>query len=168
MTKRTRQGDGGDTLIQARPTMYRGTKMRSRLEADFAERFLDRHNPGEWLYEPMCFAGQGGQYLPDFVVNGVYIEVKPPVSAPCQGMPHDRGIDTSDVDAWLQRMEIIWESDSGAPLYLALWPYGGPQTGAFCAAGDDHVWWWFRDGEWSLWPGRGQFEAVKRSRGRAE
>ena len=67
------------TEIKARTTMYKGIKMRSRLEADFAA-FLDQSD-ADWDYEPFCFAGPDGQWLPDFLVilNGhrIYIEVKP-------------------------------------------------------------------------------------------
>jgi hypothetical protein len=66
--------------LKARPTMYRGIQMRSRLEAKFAAR-LD-HIGVTWEYEPMCFADESGQYLPDFMIDlagepNIYIEVKP-------------------------------------------------------------------------------------------
>lgn len=69
-----------------RPTTYKGIKMRSRLEAGFAQ-WLDKWN-FNWEYEPECFAHERGQYLPDFllrsvwVIDGprdVYVEVKPKV-----------------------------------------------------------------------------------------
>lgn len=76
------------TRIPARPTIYNGIQMRSRLEAGFAA-WLDRQNL-EWQYEPQTFATQRGQYLPDFFVSNlpiligetvrwvpVYIELKP-------------------------------------------------------------------------------------------
>lgn len=53
--------------MKARPTTYSGIKMRSRLEALFAEE-LDQWGIG-WTYEPECFAGPGGQYLPDFKLD---------------------------------------------------------------------------------------------------
>jgi hypothetical protein len=57
------------TEIKARPTIYKGIQMRSRLEADYAPH-LDTpapgwiHEPGQvfepdWDYEPECFAGPG-------------------------------------------------------------------------------------------------------------
>ena len=69
------------TKIQPRPTIYKGIKMRSRLEARFAAG-LDLIG-ADWEYEPHCFASEHGQYLPDFKVAGPwadwYIEVKPNV-----------------------------------------------------------------------------------------
>lgn len=54
--------------ILARPTTYNGIKMRSRLEAGFAQ-WLDRMQL-PWVYEPECFADQEyGQWLPDFAVT---------------------------------------------------------------------------------------------------
>jgi len=72
--------------IKARPTIYNGIKMRSRLEAGFAA-WLDRHH-FEWEYEPYALATEDGQYLPDFVIHNVFaawrsepvtvfVEVKP-------------------------------------------------------------------------------------------
>lgn len=62
----------------ARPTVYKGTQMRSRMEAAWAGA-LDLHGDKEWVYEPQCFASEEGQYLPDFVVKELhaYVEVKP-------------------------------------------------------------------------------------------
>lgn len=75
--------------MKARPTVYNGVKMRSRLEAGFAQ-WLDELGHG-WKYEPECLAQPTlGQYLPDFVITNVldlwadkirdvYVEVKPGV-----------------------------------------------------------------------------------------
>lgn len=67
---------------KARPTSYAGVMMRSRLEAAFAQ-FLDARK-WNWEYEPLCFAGPDGQYLPDFRIlfdekpdSGIYVEIKP-------------------------------------------------------------------------------------------
>ena len=59
--------------------------MRSRLEADFAAN-LDRQGIS-WVYEPVCYASRGGQYLPDFQItkwksgeppgSPTFVEVKP-------------------------------------------------------------------------------------------
>lgn len=75
----------GTSLHPARPTVYKGIQMRSRLEAGYAA-WLDRWH-FDWEYEPCAFAHpELGQYLPDFllrnVVNltsasNVYVEVKP-------------------------------------------------------------------------------------------
>ena len=50
--------------IPARRTVYKGIEMRYRLEADYASA-LDRDDQ-PWKYEPKCFAGPDGQWLPDF------------------------------------------------------------------------------------------------------
>lgn len=74
----------------ARPTIYNGIQMRSRLEAGYAA-WLDKWK-FDWAYEPSAFATEHGQYLPDFRLNDVpvadpgaerfipqtvYVEVKP-------------------------------------------------------------------------------------------
>lgn len=71
-------------MIKARPTVYAGVMMRSRLEASFAQ-YLDK-NRWNWEYEPLCFAGPAGQYLPDFRIlfddqpgSGIYVELKPTI-----------------------------------------------------------------------------------------
>lgn len=69
--------------LTPRPTTYSGVKMRSRLEAAWAEQF-DAFG-WDWEYEPECFAAAAaGQYLPDFRVtipgsnaDPLYVEVKP-------------------------------------------------------------------------------------------
>lgn len=100
-------------MIKARPTIYKGIHMRSRLEARFAG-FLDE-SKFRWQYEPRCFAGSGGQYLPDFLLHhvlvgldgappahrSVYVEVKPTFDLA-------RGV--------IDRMRVIWESDPAALL----------------------------------------------------
>jgi hypothetical protein len=72
------------TTMKARPTTYKGIKMRSRLEAGLAQ-WLDQWH-FDWEYEPECFASPSGQYLPDFLLRDVqiqgeardlYIECKP-------------------------------------------------------------------------------------------
>lgn len=101
------------TALQARPTMYRGVQMRSRMEAEHAA-WLDAKGGGtmpsliDWRYEPMCFASGAGQYLPDFMLifdyGHIYEEVKPVVE---------------DFDAIAGRMEIVWESEPSAILKLS-------------------------------------------------
>ena len=49
----------------ARPTNYRGTPMRSRLEATYAQ-VCDQLGIA-WSYEPGALASEIGQWLPDFV-----------------------------------------------------------------------------------------------------
>lgn len=93
------------STLKARPTVYNGIQMRSRLEARWAA-VLDR-DWGRWAYEPRAYATQGGQYLPDFEILDaglpVFMEVRPTI---------DRGW-----SATLQ-MEIIWASLPDAMLYV--------------------------------------------------
>jgi hypothetical protein len=115
------------TRRRARPTMYKGVKMRSRLEASFAAA-LDRDGC-KWTYEPHCFADETGQYLPDFLLDcgdggRYYIEVKPP------------SISEEELAAALKRMEIIWASEPNAGLALHLWGSGR----YYCAAGRFFGW----------------------------
>jgi hypothetical protein len=89
--------------------------MRSRLEADFAQ-FLDTwSNPGDWAYEPQCFAGQSGQYLPDFGIG------EPPAAQYVEVKPRDWH---GDINGLLRNMTVIWESEPQAQLHLFLWSYG--------------------------------------------
>lgn len=54
--------------LKARPTTYKGVRMRSRLEAGFAA-WLDDAGV-EWQYEPECYsAPELGQWLPDFLIS---------------------------------------------------------------------------------------------------
>jgi hypothetical protein len=106
-------------VMDARPTIYNGIRMRSRLEASFAQ-WLDFLGV-EWRYEGDAFADRTGQYLPDFTVpkvgcnfDGVHdvgtlvIDVK----------PHEHGaIDT------FERMRRVWSSIPSAVLVVA-WPKG--------------------------------------------
>ena len=99
----------GKPYLQARPTVYRGIQMRSRLEATWAA-WLDELGTWRWEYEPCCFADGGAQYLPDFRLYGegdgepTYLEVK--------------GLIT-DLDAEMARMEVILASEPLAALWLA-------------------------------------------------
>jgi hypothetical protein len=107
-----------------RPTLYRGVRMRSRLEATVAEWF-DDHDLA-WGYEGDAYAAPGGQYLPDFRLSKVmvegeplelFIEVKPPA---LEG--HDPGF----IGRTLTGMQGIWASDPAARLMLvggAIDPY---------------------------------------------
>lgn len=76
------------TDLKARPTVYNGIRMRSRLEAGFAS-WLDKMHI-TWAYEVEALSAPGiGQWLPDFVievaadrddgVNVFYVDVKPKV-----------------------------------------------------------------------------------------
>ena len=62
-------------MIKAIQTRYKGYHFRSRLEARWAV-FFDALGL-EWEYEPEGFdLGEAGWYLPDFKVEGRYIEIK--------------------------------------------------------------------------------------------
>ena len=76
-TEREQQPASGE--ISARPTLYRGIRFRSELEAGWA-RTLD-HLSTEWEYERhACKLPSGAHYLPDFWLPAVrtFIEVKGP------------------------------------------------------------------------------------------
>jgi hypothetical protein len=114
------------TQIKARPTLYKGIQMRSRLEADYAA-YLDRTG-GDWDYEPECFAGPRGQWLPDFRRNfpetgGTYVEyvevkpLKPLMDAMETG-------NYEPIENILQRMTQAWWSNRDAILVLDFWEYG--------------------------------------------
>lgn len=129
------------TPLAARPTIYKGIEMRSRLEARWAAAFdaeLEEERLGglpgcEWEYEPFCFAGAGGQYLPDFRVRGCmggvrYYDVKGKISDP---LP------------FMERMEIILESEPDAELHLIEgppWGWDGDYTMAMASDGCHHYW----------------------------
>lgn len=127
-------GNAAGQRIQARPTMYRGISMRSRLEATAAG-LLDEMGI-EWRYEPQCFADGTAQYLPDFQLwAGAshltwYLEVKPEVIWETWPAPPD-----SELALALTRMEVIRGSDPGA--ILMLWM---PNT--TCSCGGRLVWHW--------------------------
>lgn len=158
--KTTRRRARETTEIKARPTMYCGIRMRSRLEADFAG-FLDRAE-AEWEYEPTCFAGPGGQWLPDFgakMPDGphVYFEIKP------------ESFTRDEVDPVLEQMSVAWLTEPTAVLQLVIWRYGNP-LGNLSVMGfprededDDDMTWWVADGaaddNMHPWPGMGQFRA---------
>lgn len=95
------------TFTRGRPTTYKGITMRSRLEASFAA-WLDVHH-FLWKYEPLCFADETGQYLPDFYVtrgaDRAFCEVKPP---------------RADTGAALHRMHVIRSSTPTAILNVVV------------------------------------------------
>lgn len=143
--------------IQARPTMYKGIRMRSRLEADYAAS-LDREGV-EWEYEPVVFAGPDGQWLPDFGLNGeshAYIEVKPASQLDIlDGEVYGDRLER--IDGILRRMSVAWLTDPQAMLILDFWQYGDQQPVAHICG---------RPGVWTcggrfpfavLWPGMGQW-----------
>lgn len=94
--------------IPARPTTYNGVKMRSRLEAAWAEQFDSMG--WAWKYEPECFATADGQYLPDFLVSipgyadHVYVEVKPHHWISHEG---NGCTDIYDIDSWNAAVDAV-------------------------------------------------------------
>ena len=68
---------GGDTTVEAQPTVYRGTAFRSALEASWAAT-LDSLGI-TWEYEPETITlPSGTRYIPDFRLPdiGTWLEVK--------------------------------------------------------------------------------------------
>lgn len=120
------QGTPGSSDRQpSRPTVYKSIRMRSRLEADYAGQ-LDRSGL-KWEYEPQCFAGPSGQWLPDFAVDTQYrIELKP------AGLLEHHYKD-GKIDRLLRQMSITWDSDPSLWLALIYWEYGaGARTEIQC------------------------------------
>lgn len=95
----------------ARPTVYNGIQMRSRLEATFAG-FLDEVG-FEWAYEPRAYGSGRAQYLPDFEIrfggiDPIYVEVKGPLGT------------STELAAIVDRMGIILASEPEARLVLII------------------------------------------------
>lgn len=102
-------------VTQARPTIYRGTQMRSRTEAKAAAAY-DRAGL-TWLYEPLCYANAQAQYLPDFVIADRVTVVGSMIVDYWAGQSfweikwrHDEAEDA------LSRMAVIWDGSVKAPL----------------------------------------------------
>lgn len=152
--------------IPARPTLYKGIRMRSRLEADYAAH-LDETGEA-WEYEPECFASDQGQWLPDFRVGSYRIltEVKPAGALPAE---HGAGGSAYEkyVDAHLERMTVAWASDPDACLQLVYWRYGGPAELIVYSVGRRHPWFACTTTDASrpalLWTGMGQMEMLYRA-----
>src|ERR1022692_3298622 len=98
-------------FLTARQTSYKGILRRSRLEASGAAQFDRDEAEGKilsWDYEPLCFANETDQYLPDFralhPLNGyIYVEVKPSDTPP---------------EKWQKKMEVILDSEPQGLLIL--------------------------------------------------
>jgi len=118
------------TTWKARPTTYRGIRMRSRLEAKVAQ-WLDE-SEATWEYEPRAYADEHGQYLPDFEVrlpgddawSHVFIEAKPTLEQALKA---------------LERVQIIWSSLPRVALMV--W---SDDCGIFLAFGSRDRKWTFR------------------------
>lgn len=146
--------------IPARPTVYKGIKMRSRLEADYAAA-LDRD--GEpWEYEPTCFGGPEGQWLPDFRIghSGTYVEVKPAYLM--AGDMEELGDAYDRVDKILRQMSAAWLSDPDASLMLVFRTYGLDQVESplsILGSPNPTIWLAYTPSTADLpllWPGMGQ------------
>lgn len=162
------------TQIKARPTLYKGIQMRSRLEADYAAD-LDKQGY-RWAYEPECFASETGQWLPDFGCTfmdhgplAIFDEVKPaePLMRLLGDIPSLRACAHFEhVDALLRRMEIAWTSRPDAMLRLMFWQYGSdrPFLSVFSLRQDGL---WFAEFGIQpfplLWPGMGQHRNARAS-----
>jgi hypothetical protein len=99
-----------DNQFRPRATVYKGVRMRSRLEASVAA-FLDREDL-PWTYEPSAFADERGQYLPDFRVGGLTVEL--PLYVDVKG----RALDDDELAATFDLMATIWASEAAV---LAIW-----------------------------------------------
>ena len=156
------------TPIPARATLYKGIQMRSRLEADYASA-LDRDGC-PWKYEPTCFAGPDGQWLPDFRLDDshTYVELKPAYLI--EWDTRDLEDVYERVDAILRQMTVAWLSEPEAHLQLVFWSYGLEQVQAPLAiAGNSGapVWYAYTPSTSDvplLWPGMGQTDALADAR----
>lgn len=131
---------------KARPTVYKGVQMRSRLEAGFAA-WLDRYH-FDWEYEPRAFASEEGQYLPDFQLSNVFVswlenpatvfvEVKPSAFLADPGYPSTQEADEAfdvDLETLNANGRILAESEPGAVYVLAQ-----PGHGLYLIEWDDQV-----------------------------
>ena len=94
-----------------RPTEYDGMRFRSRLEADYA-RALDMSGQA-WEYEPCTFrAGPGRVWVPDFLVNGTYTELK------------NQDLSADETAAQLRRIAVAFAAEPGAVVRLVVWRAG--------------------------------------------
>lgn len=108
-----------------RPTVYRGHRMRSRLEAGFAA-WLDQWQ-FDWEYEPCAFGHpEHGQYLPDFLLKNVpttwrgrinlYVEVKPGSHWPDE-VAGDISVETPYDRASINANIVVFNEPSAALAY---------------------------------------------------
>jgi hypothetical protein len=154
--------------IKARPTVYKGIQMRSRLEADYAG-CLDRAG-SRWAYEPECFASESGQWLPDFGYDwGPFdssepfanlSEVKP--AQPLMALGRDRGAWIDHVDGFLTRISVARASRPNATLELVFWEYGAsvPYLVLYSYSGQPWIA-MYRNSPELLWPGMGQYQRLR-------
>lgn len=153
--------------MNGRPTTYKGIKMRSRLEADYA-RHLDQTG-AEWDYEPVCFADETGQWLPDFRSGRFLIEVKPASLLKARGGETDWGV-IRRIDEILARVEIAWASEPDAKVNVVFWTYGADVAPFKIVGSYSSPWLTVCEGIpfMCLWQGRAQREIVDRGLGGSE
>jgi hypothetical protein len=148
--------------IPARPTIYNGIQMRSRLEAGYAA-WLDQWN-FDWTYEPNAFASERGQYLPDFRLDAVrcswladpatvYVEVKPPT---IWGDDGDGGLTPAFVKQ-MAHCRIIHDNEPDAVVLLAnpIAPWEGERqvgSAAICEYDPNVGMYWPTGASWVLGP----------------
>lgn len=97
-------------VLTARPTVYQGVQMRSRLEARFAS-FLDAAHVA-WTYEPRAYRGKAGEYLPDFQIGDrTFIEIKP-------AFEHDSELHKAQWQAINKADQILTEAVPAAWLWI--------------------------------------------------
>jgi hypothetical protein len=139
-------------VIKARPTLYKGIQMRSRLEADFAG-YLDRQG-FEWEYESECYAGPDDQWLPDFHIRRpgdqwMCVELKP------AGLWLRVGMDIEKIGALLRKMTVAWLTEPDAELKLVFWEHGSDGCAALIS-GIPGLWrghrWVVNVGAWPTLP----------------
>lgn len=71
-------------ILRAIPTIYKGVRLKSRLEGDVA--FLIDNLGYEWLYEPQSYLLENGiHYLPDFYLPKLKLFIE------CRGYETDKG-----------------------------------------------------------------------------
>lgn len=152
--------------MKGRPTLYKGIRMRSRLEADYAA-WLDRA-ARKWEYEPECFAAQDGQWLPDFRVAQGKNDDRPHLVElkPAQMLDRKKGENLNDVidrvDAQIRRMRPAFDSEPGSSTDLVFWRYGATEPELSIVGARDKPWVAWLPGFPLplLWIGAGQVEIL--------
>jgi hypothetical protein len=106
----------------ARPTLYAGVRMRSRLEASFAAH-LDSLG-FSWEYEPECFASTAGQWLPDFKCISVDVGPGPTQACYFEVKPMSAGMEVLN-EVHVRSATVTRASDPDALVLIAIgdgWP----------------------------------------------
>lgn len=110
--------------IQSIPTWYRGTKFRSRLEADWAATF-DFYDI-TWEYEPDAVTFREGiRYLPDFHLTAqrIWVEVKGPGNENIRKpIELQKALDEVDSDKWDFEKQLVI---IGRPSQAGKWAWEG-------------------------------------------